>query len=490
MHVGNIPKYARKDQKNYFNNELIEIAKKNNYFVPKDHFFMPVIPDYLENDNAKYFKSRNWSPNEYQLKLAREAFTLMFEGSFTTSKVLTLDEAIQIAEKTTSPGYIYKKYGFKDKGSVFTDFYDELKEKIKAIEEGKNVSSIFELAPKVEIRPLEKLISDDESKRKQRTFMVADCLAYLVGLMLYYDQNQKEYEKCYDFDTWNGVGVSIFQGGWDSLAKGLLKHSKWFLLCDESAMEACCSPYILDLIYDVRNIHLTEEKNINLGKWFKNLVMYGYVIDLLGRIFKKLGINPSGQPNTLMDNNMALTFKIMYHIARLCSSSAELLHLCKKLGIKLVGDDSVLPLVKYKGINVFKDIEKSSLDIGFSTTFETEHPVTISELKFLNFSFIYDIYAQQFTFEPNYDKLFASLFFYKKKNSWRLTLAKLFAMKMLCTADIDKYIQICCYIEHIKNNHMLDMINEKHLDKEISMHSLLAQEKTKSQIRDLLFNLE
>jgi len=451
---------------------------------------MPVIPEYLENDNIKYFKDRNWTPNAYQLKLTTLAFTKMFENTFCVSKVLTLDEAIQIAEKNTSPGYIYKKYGYKTKGSVFTDFYDEIKTKIEAIEGGADVESIFELAPKVEIRPLEKLISDDLTKRKQRTFMVADCLAYLVGLMLYYDQNNKEYEKCYSFKSWNGVGISMFQSGWHKLASGLLKHSKWFLLCDESAMEACCSAYLLDIVYDVRNSHLYDPKHLNLGKWFKRLVIYGKVIDLTGRVFQKIGINPSGQPNTLTDNNLCLTFKILYHISRLCSSDAELLQLAEKLGVKLVGDDSVLPLVKYKGINVFKDIEKSSRDLGFTTTMETQYPVTIRDLKFLNFKFVYDIHAMEFTFEPNYDKLFASLFFYRKKNSWRLTLAKLFAMKCLCSMNHNRYTEVCYYIEYIKNNHMQDMINESFMDEELPMHSLLAQEKTKDEIRDLLFSLD
>lgn len=471
------------------NDELLSIAEEKDYFIPSSHLLMPVNAKFMDNDNVKYHETHNWNPDYRAWEMAKQALRTIYEPIYSDFKPIDFDRCLQLAEKNTSAGYLYKKLKLPKKKDVFNKAYELLKMMFNQILSGENVKTIFEMAPKVEIRDIEKIISMDLTKRKQRTFVVSDVLHYIVGISLYHNFNSNIVKTAQRADSWNGVGISIFKGGWHQLAADLLQADNKFYCFDEKAMESCVTIAIQEAIYSIRHEFITGEYH-NAATWYATNVMVSFVVDHRGNFWIKIGQNPSGHHNTLVDNGHAEELKGLYHLAKNCYDVAELIEKYKKSHKKIVGDDTIIPVSPFNYGNIWDGYLESSHDLGFNTTEETEGATDIFNVKFLNFGFIWNVSAFQFTFKPNYDKLFANLFFYRKQNSWRLTLAKLFAMKVLCYNDFDKYMQVCNYISYVLSDHYGELLNEKDLDDILDMNALLSQNKNRDEIRYLIFNLD
>jgi len=463
--------------------ELIDLAQKNNFYFPTEHVLMPVTPDYLKNDNAKWDVMHRWQPDLRAWDLAASAFLRIKSKIYRGSKPLTFEAALMRAEKMTSCGFLFKQLGFKTKGEVLTKYKDELKYIIDEIMEGVVYLSIWEMAPKVEIRNLQKLINDDYSKRKQRTFMVADTLAYIVGLMLYSEQNDQQTALCDDITDWCGVGISIFNGGWNNLACNLLSKSNEFIACDETAMEACITLEIQDVIYAARNEHIPST-HFKLANWYVQTCQYGIVHDGFGNLYEKVGGNCTGHNNTIHDNNDGSTLKKLYHLGKDCETTDELVEKYHNAGVKIVGDDDVIPYHP-----MWEGLVESSGEIGFHTKVEAWR-VPLTSLSFLNFGFIFDINTRMYTFKANEDKIFSALFLFRKDDSWRLTLARLYAMKILFYTNKLRYYEILHYIDFILARYKPDISGETRMDNIITEHSLYRQDKSPREIESLLYCLE
>jgi hypothetical protein len=313
--------------------------------------------------------------------------------------------------------------------------------------------------------------------------MVADVLAYIVGLMLYSDQNDKVIALCDEVTDWCGVGISIFHGGWHNLARNLLSKSRNVICCDETAMEACITLEIQEHIYRARHADLPAEYQ-NLAYWYQTTEQYGFVHDGFGCIYSKVGCNSTGHLLTIHNNNDGSTLKKLYHLAKQVVDVDDLVNLYHDAGVKIVGDDDIIPYhPRWEGL-----IE-SSREIGFET--KVEHwNVPLSKASFLNFGFVFDIGSMMYTFRPNYDKLFAGLFFYRKDNSWRLTLSRLYAMKVLCYTNRTRYAEVQYYITHILHTHKHHIAAETEFDAVITEKSLYSQDKSSREIEYLLYSLE
>jgi hypothetical protein len=445
---------------------------------------MTIQPEMLENDFLKFHKSRPWFPDEDKLDMAFEALDRMFSPYIRDSRFKEFEAALHEAEGSASCGYLFKKLGFTTKKQVFENFQPQLKEMISDICLGKIVDTLWEASPKVEIRALEKIISEDLTKRKQRTFMCCDVLCYIIGIMLYGDQNDKFLSA--QSGTWSAVGSSIFYGGWHALLSKLGRIANKFRCFDIKAMEASISPELFRRLYAFRNKYLKVPKRFKpLLDWFLENKIYSKVVDLLGRLGYKIGCNPSGCLNTLMDNTLICIVILLYHLAKKCNSIQELMDKVDENEAESMGDDSILA-----DKEDWDGLESSSLEIGFEMTPEIKGAVSPTEAKFLNFSWKFNVVHNMWVFVPNYDKLFAGLYFYRKNNSWRLTLAKLCAMKVLCYTDEYYYKIVCFYIDFIWKHHMQDLKNEINLDDKISYNSLRAMELDDKQIEFLIYGLE
>jgi len=475
--------YDKKDQKYFFNDELYDHAVNNNMFLPDKHFIMPVIPKYMENDNIKFTKSHVWCPDKEAWQLAVRVFNQVHLPHFSNPKVLSFHEAIAIAEKMTSSGWLYKKLGYPKKKDVFDNMLEELERRFNNVFAGIDEPTVFEIAPKVEIRPIEKITSEEEDDRKQRTFMVSDVLHYIVGIALYHDMNEKYISNCNDKTNWNAVGISIFNGGWNNLVQNLKSEHDLFTAYDEKAMEACVTGEFLHVIYDGKNYFLQAYKHAT--SWFYRNVSYSTIIAYDGSVLLKNGMNPSGHIDTLYVNGLALELKYLYHLAKKLKFFDAVLDKYTTSHLKLLGDDSIVPYDP-----IWDGVLVSSAELGFETTLESKEGEVIENIRFLNFSFVYDHFYNMYTFEPNYDKLFAGLYYYRKKNSWRLTLARLFAMKILCFNNKYYYDQVMDLINYTLDQHDKDLQLELHLDEMLTYKSLMCQNKHPNEIIGLIFHME
>jgi len=273
---------------------------------------------------------------------------------------------------------------------------------------------------------------------------------------LYSDQNDRlvalAQSRC-----WSAVGSSIFHGGWDAFARYLLgdeQSSGKVRAYDISAMEASVSARIFEILYEWRNDSIHGEDA--LKEWFFKNKVYSKMLDPNGVQGFKVGSNPSGCINTLTDNTFVVIFCLLYHLVgkelMISPDSFDdeivdaVVEHYDELPVKAMGDDTILA-----DHPVWDGLEESTLELGFS--FEKElppsgnFPMQLHEAKFLNFGFDFDFNRNMWHFRPNFDKLFAGLFYYKKQSSWRLTLAKLYALRVMCSQhpryrfELDSYIQ-------------------------------------------------
>jgi len=203
-----------------------------------------------------------------------------------------------------------------------------------------------------------------------------------------------------------------------------------------------------------------------------------------------VGCNPSGALNTLDDNTMVTEFIMIYHLAQTSKNIYQLLDRIETLPVKIMGDDSIMTDdSKWDGL-----IDSAS-HLGF--VFEPEaigengtHAVPIHQAKFLNFGFRYVVSLNVYTFESNYDKMLAGLFFYKKSNSWRLAYAKACALRVMCYTNLRIREQLESYINFIEVKHDDDMRNEKILDDKISYIQLHTLKLRPQEIDFLIFGHE
>lgn len=478
-------KKLRENEKYYHNKELFEEAIKHNLFIPNKHYLAKLDKFNLRNDFKKMYLKTDFNPDERAYNLAWKAFDAVYGPYMRDCKTITLDEAIGVASKHAAPGILYKQMGFKDKEAVFLKMKDEIGHMISDIGLEKLVQCIWETSPKIEIRSLEKIINEDFTKNKQRTFLVADVLNYIVGLILYFIQNQRMLIMSENHE-YPAVGDSIFYGGWNDLATNMYSKGRHKIASyDIKQMEASINDRILDDLYKWRNSYLPNDKcTRTLATWFVGNKIYSLVVDIDGNLAIKIGKNPSGCGNTLTDNTWITCFIQFYNYAKGCDTVIEIVQMHDDTPAEIVGDDLIILLTDY----IKSNLCKNSLEIGF--TLELESEGYLEDIRFLNFGFKYNFIYHMWTFEPNYDKLFASLYYYRKNNSWRLTYAKLCAMKVLCYNSKPHYDAVNYFISYIWNYHMVDMRNEHNMEDKIPFSVLRTLEMKEDDISYLIYGLE
>jgi hypothetical protein len=459
----------RTDTRITMNKELFDRSRSKGFFLPTEHGISGMDFEMLCNDFKKFSKPIFWCPIETKLELTCRAFRKLFDPVLFGTRMFTLDEAIQIAEKNTSPGYLYKKIGCVTKQDVFLKHRSLLESQIALVFEGVNVETIAQAAPKVEIRPLEKIGNPDPELNKQRTFCVVDTLNYIICIMLYGHQNHMLHTHKTS-RHWSAVGSTIFYGGIDSLANNLTSNSKsqGRIKCfDIKSMEASISETILMFIYEWRNSTAALASARNATQWFTQNKIYTLLIDLHGYLCMMLGMNPSGCGNTLDDNTFVLIWLKLYHISQNCSTIDQIIEIFWETPSQTMGDDDISA-----DLPVWDGYEKTALTVGFRVTNEIPGECTLKNAKFLNFGFLWIPQRSMYVFKPNYDKLFANLYFNRKSDSWRLTLAKLYALRVLCFADLSRRNELENMIAYIWDEHDSDLISEIFLESKIPYKTL------------------
>jgi hypothetical protein len=437
----------------------------------------------LENDFKKNLQSYEWAPDERAWGIAKEAFRLLMR-SYLFGGLQSFEWASNHADKTTSPGYpLNLKY--KDKGSALIGEDALLREIVEQIftrgsfdvqfeyKPGKFMRwnhVYYQVSPKGELRTVDKLLSEDLSKRKTRTFMCGDLVLYLVTVMCYGEQHDMFLSMASGAE-WSAVGMTPWYGGWNRMAgylqsrSGSLEQPPNMWCFDVSHMEASVNDNIQTVIDRVRNESLVTYSRRALEFVHETNVAL-YVIGVTGWLYLILGKNPSGKFLTADDNTLALMLGGLYTIACDCQTAAEVVRVYWDSPAKMFGDDSVIQDRPW----VHKMVERMR-HLGFELKLEC--PVgPLRDARFLNAGFWWS--GSMWYFKPNFDKVRASIFFLWKSRSWRLAYVKVCAYRQLVYPYKLYRDEADRLLRYIITNHDDDMRNEKQLDATLSYESTRA----------------
>nr|UQB75991.1 RNA-dependent RNA polymerase [Flumine Astrovirus 9] len=479
-----------------FNEDLINFAKNKEFELPYGYYPALLTRDYLMNDFAKYRKSYTWAPEPEAWEITKEVFQLENSLRF-LALPMSFDEAIGRIELSSSPGFPWNRV-YATKRDVIANELPLIRSIVERVFEhgdvdyyfdGQHFTNVFWLtSPKSEIRPIAKMNHEDPTKRKTRTFMCGDLICHIVGYMLYKEQNDRFLDLALS-DSWSAVGLSPWYGGWDCLARILLrnqslenrKESKIFHCYDASHMEASVSDGIQDLIYATRNQSLPSNCE-NAMNWFYLNITNSLIIDIDGKVALKNGKNPSGSFNTLTDNTMALMIVFIYTIARHTKDLNLTFKALRRIACKMLGDDSI-----FEDCPELKDLERYSAELGFDLQPEAL-PGPLESCSFLSSQFVFSTKYKMWIQRNNWEKIIANVYFNFKSRSWRLAFVKLCACRQIFFAFDDKKAQIDYLLNYILVHHDEDMKNEN--CKELTYEQARAQYMLDSQNKFLIFGTE
>lgn len=481
------------------NSELIQFAKKFGYETPKDYYVVQFVKEWLDNDFNKFRTSYPFYPDEIRLELTNRTFKTIFQP-YVHASTLTYDEAKQRAEKSTSPGFPLNLY-YKTRGEAFDKEDDLIRSivyqvllhgKVNYVFRGVRYDKVYwKTSPKAEIRPMEKLANPDPKKRKIRTFMCCDMILYLVGLMLYGNQNDN-FLLLANTNHWSAVGMTIYYGGWNRLVKILFRNltpqqrssflEKNFDCYDIAHMESSFNDFIQNEIYELR--HSGIDGYVEGKQFFFNNVAYSFIIDPDGNLTLKTGKNPSGSINTLQDNSFALIWVWLYVLSEFFTTIESLVGKYHELAMKIMGDDTIVETDP-----ALNNLQVQAKFIGFEITKEVETG-PLSSARFLNMGFVFDQGRQFWMFQPNFEKLRASIYYHFKNRSWRLCFAKLCAMRVLVYPYYEYRLEIDRLIAYVVTEHEQDMINEMHMNDVLTYTAAKCQYKDDKQIEFLIYGDE
>jgi len=454
------------------NEELIEYAKEQHIPLPTGHLPARMEMFALQNDAAKYLKFYHFCPDREVLSRAIRCFYASVDLSITTT--LTFEEAVLKMDLTKSPGYPWN-IGYQNKHLALLDNYGIVRGVVDQILSGQPVCYEFRgvtyrsvywyMSPKGEIRERSKVVNEDRSKIKTRTFMCGDLIMQIVGLMLYKNQNDEMHVGAAG-RQFSAIGISKQYGGWDDLAKVLLSddygqasdpNQVKFDCFDCKHMEASLGPEVQSIIYELRNSylvskHLTDHELDNLKRFYFDNLCYGVIVGLEGEIFMKFGKNPSGGFNTADDNTLALDLAFWYFTCKEFPTIPQALAHRMFNIVKGYGDDSVA-----RACAAYRRCLTDADEIGFEFTIESFGSL-LEGSTFLSNVFHFDRNWKKWIAIPNYDKLRASLYYDFKEKNWPLVWAKTCALRTLCWHNKEIVRETDRIFDFIEKEHSRELI--------------------------------
>jgi hypothetical protein len=247
-------------------------------------------------------------------------------------------------------------------------------------------------------------------------------------------------------------------------------------------MESSFNDFIQNEIYELR--HSGIDGYVEGKQFFFNNVAYSFIIDPDGNLTLKTGKNPSGSINTLQDNSFALIWVWLYVLSEFFTTIETLVGKYHELAMKIMGDDTIVETDP-----ALNNLQVQAKFIGFEITKEVETG-PLSSARFLNMGFVFDQGRQFWMFQPNFEKLRASIYYHFKNRSWRLCFAKLCAMRTLVYPYYEYRLEIDRLIAYVVTEHEQDMINEMHMNDVLTYTAAKCQYKDDKQIEFLIYGDE
>lgn len=336
---------------------------------------------------AKYGKAEVLMSEEDigDLNHAWEWMSRQFSPYMQNSRILSLEEAIQRLDMSTSSGcpfnqlYTTKRELF-DSDPTITEW---LEKDWDVLASDPNWTTIFSSSLKEELRPELKI-----QENSLRTFAAGATDATVHGTRLFANMNEKMYDS--HLKTASAIGMTPLKGNWDRLFKKLNVFKKGYAL-DESQYDSSLRSFLMWGCGKFRWECLREEDKTleNLRRirtYYRNLVNTLLLTPEGILLLKKLG-NPSGSVNTVSDNTLILYWIMAFAWIQkskgtdMCNYKSFEDHTAKAL----LGDDNTWTVSDYahtfyNGVTVIEVWKK----LGITTTTDSLEPRMAEELDFLS----------------------------------------------------------------------------------------------------------
>lgn len=328
----------------------------------------------------KYNKPEPPKPKEL---IQAEAWLARMYGPFMKGEVISFDDAVEGMEKTPSPGYPWNIH-YREKQEVLDSHDAWLREYIENFETMPAPRAIWQSSLKEEIRHVDKL-----KKHKIRQFSGAPIELVIMGRMLFLEQNEGFYDS--HCQTFSAVGLTMTSGGWSRIYKQLSRFSHGFAL-DESEWDSSMARWLMEAIRNFR-IRLLKRSNATERDVAKAMAFYQEVIDSVyclpeGELIQKQIGNPSGSPNTVVDNTLALSLLFFVTWIRRCGGNYTQMR--DNLSALLYGDDNTFTvspefIERFNG-EALRD-EFKTMGVTIKNSEEELKPRPLEQLDFLSFGF-------------------------------------------------------------------------------------------------------
>jgi len=300
------------------------------------------------------------------------------------------EDVVAEINKVASAGYPWTQFdGMKSKKDFFEwggskdhclKYWMDLREEVcRAVPWTNNV--------KEELRKIDKII-----KNLLRTFVGAPVEVVYAGTKLFGDQNEKFYNSA--GEHWSFVGATKFRLGWNKLFKRLNKHPNAFEL-DESEYDSSLFREAMLGMAEFR-FRMLKPKFQTPENWNRIQNLYKEIVDTViittdGDVVTKNTGNPSGSPNTIVDNTVILFRLKAYAWLLLMEENEEETsyeEFMDEVEAALTGDDNTFT-VSDKAVSIYNatNIARVWTGIGVTTKTDSYAPRKLEECSFLSTSF-------------------------------------------------------------------------------------------------------
>lgn len=396
--------------------------------------------------------------------LLSKEFTLNhFSRHLGGSRIISLECAIQEAERRTSPGTPWNKE-FHTKGAMFDshvldkmfeDFWTEL-----GCEEDMKMVPIWTNSEKVELRAKEKLLLN-----KIRTFTASPAEHSISLSRMCFDFNDKFYSS--SGKHWSFVGSSKFMRGWHKLYNRLGIHPNAFEL-DESEYD---SSLFAEAMFDQMEIRWEmfsqEEKTVENRRRLERLyehIVHSVIVLENGELIQKHTGNPSGSANTIVDNTMILFRLFAYAWIVLAKEQGRVISygdFMNHVEAVLNGDDNTFT-VSDECVGWFNPtcIAPVWSSIGVITKTDVWEPRKLSDVSFLSNGFFN--HRGVWLPVPNADRVLSSLLWGGAYDDVRWDLLRACALRLDSWGNLELRPIIQSYIEFLWNNYSEQLVGSFH----------------------------
>ncbi len=483
--LGRVRRVVRYRPSHCRNSVFEAFMREENMVLPETHAFFNCNLAAMYKSIAKYSRDKPVYNNVF-LNIAQNYCARHFVPWMSGSAKLSYDAVIKELNLSASCGYAWS-LSYPNKKALVQQPW--VKPKVLSSYDSLSTDSpdisIWTVAEKPEIRTIEKI-----EKNKVRTFTAAPFELLVCSNMLMLDMNKNFYKGA--GKSWSMVGSTKYMRGWDDLYHRLNKHPNAFEL-DETDFDASCSAEMLYRVCDLRTEwgRYDESDSKKIKNIYHQFVQSVMVLED-GYLIQKFSGNPSGSPNTVVDNTLILYMLFAYAWVELSQKNDPLMtnyeSFHNNVEAALYGDDNTftcsdLVVGWFNGKSVVEVWSR----IGVISTSRFENAVPVKDVDFLSQGFRYDQSLSTWLPSPHLDKLIASIRYGTEVDDPRWHYLRATNLRLDSWGSLECRELITKYITYIMKHHREEFFGECN---KLSMNEILSGYKTDNELTILFAGLE